>query len=127
MWATGSVIALWLLSTLTGFVVMGGAITVLVRRWREPMPGRRVLEVLVGLLVTAGLAAAAALLEPVKQDFSLLDRYLAGDRLDLDAFSGFVPSACHQLTVGGFHDVAHRVAHDQGRHGESIDHDRRGP
>lgn len=55
---TGSVIALWLLSTVTGLVVVGGAVTVLARRWRDPVPGARLAEVSVGLVATAGLAAA---------------------------------------------------------------------
>jgi drug/metabolite transporter (DMT)-like permease/integral membrane sensor domain MASE1 len=60
---TGSVVALWVLSTVTGLVVVGGALTVLVRRWRDPVPGVRRLEVAVGLLAAAGLSAAVFLQE----------------------------------------------------------------
>ena len=58
---TGSVIALWLLSTVTGLVVVGGAITVLARRWRDTVPGARIVELVVGLVATAFLAGAVFL------------------------------------------------------------------
>ena len=54
----GSVIALWLLSTVTGFLVVGAAITVLARRWRDRPPVSRAMESLAGLCITAVLAAA---------------------------------------------------------------------
>lgn len=56
--STGSVVALWILSTATGFLVVGGAVTVLGRRWRDPVPGRRLLEAAVGLVAVAGLSYA---------------------------------------------------------------------
>lgn len=58
---TGSVVTLWLLSTVTGLVVVGGAVTVLARRWRDPVPGARAAEVAAGLTATALLAAAVFL------------------------------------------------------------------
>ena len=54
----GSVIALWLLSTVTGFLVVGAAITVLARRWGDRPPVSRAMESLAGLCITAVLAAA---------------------------------------------------------------------
>ena len=56
--ATGSVVALWILSTATGFLVVGGAVTVLGRRWRDPIPGPRLVEAAVGLAAVAGLSYA---------------------------------------------------------------------
>lgn len=52
----GSVVSLWLLSTVTGFVVVGGAITVLWLRRRSPVPPRRLAEAVGLLVVTAALA-----------------------------------------------------------------------
>lgn len=55
---TGSVVALWLLSTATGFVVVGGAIVVLWSRRADAIPTRRRAEGLVGLAAIAALALA---------------------------------------------------------------------
>ena len=55
---TGSVVSLWLLSTVTGFVVVGGAIVVLWLRRRDAVAPSRLLESLVELLVVAALAFA---------------------------------------------------------------------
>lgn len=54
---TAVVVTLWTLSTVTGFVVVGAALAVLILRRRERMPGQRVVEVVVGLALAAGLAA----------------------------------------------------------------------
>lgn len=53
--STQGLVALWLLSTITGFIVVGGAITVLTLRLRHPLARQRVLEV-------AALGTGAALL-----------------------------------------------------------------
>ena len=56
--ATGSVVALWILSTATGFAVVGGAVAALGLRRREALPGRRGVEAAIGLLAVALLSAA---------------------------------------------------------------------
>jgi len=55
---TGSVVSLWILSTITGFVVVGGAACVLWCRRRDAVPVRRLVEVLGLLVITAALAFA---------------------------------------------------------------------
>ena len=49
--STGGLVALWLLSTVTGFIIVGGAITVLTLRRRHPLARQRIIEV--GALATA--------------------------------------------------------------------------
>ena len=56
--STGSVVALWILSTATGFVVVGGALTALALRWRDALPARRAAEGIVGIAATAMLSYA---------------------------------------------------------------------
>lgn len=55
---TSSVVSLWLLSTITGFVVVGGAITVLWLRRHDDLPPARAVEMIGGLGITAALAFA---------------------------------------------------------------------
>jgi drug/metabolite transporter (DMT)-like permease/integral membrane sensor domain MASE1 len=53
---TAAVVALWVLSTVTGFIVVGGAVTVLVLRARDRVAPSRLVEVGALLVATALLA-----------------------------------------------------------------------
>lgn len=59
---TEGLVALWLLSTITGFIVVGGAITVIALRLRHSMSPQRIVEVLVLGAGTAALAWMAFVL-----------------------------------------------------------------
>lgn len=54
--STGGLVALWLLSTITGFIIVGGALTVLALRLRHPLARQRIIEVCALATATAVFA-----------------------------------------------------------------------
>lgn len=60
--STEGLVALWLLSTITGFIIVGGAISVIALRLRHPLSRQRIAEVAVLGAATAVLAWVAFVL-----------------------------------------------------------------